>query len=144
MIIDKYFSSLKNLSCNYFEKVEKNLLFKLATQVLKNFLYYTGILWCIAHAHFCIAEVRSAWQIWEAHVCIVEAHSVRGFPPSHCHMRKGGQPPPHSFRTSFYLFVVVHVLITTYNILWRKLFLYVYIFIKKRQPLKDLLIKKSL
>ena len=36
MMIYKYFSSLRNLSsCHYVEKIVKNLLLKLKTQVLK-------------------------------------------------------------------------------------------------------------
>ena len=45
MKINKYFSSFRSLSCHYVEKFQKNLLYKLKTQVLKKNS-------CITQAHF--------------------------------------------------------------------------------------------
>ena len=67
MMIEEYFSSLKNLSCHCY----------------KSLLHYIGTSRCIAHAHYYITEARSVKRIWEARaVYIAEAHGVRRFPPS--------------------------------------------------------------
>jgi len=61
-----YFVAIFDLNNTFFwkmplcRKILKKLSFKLKTQVSKNLLYYTGTFWCVAHAHFCIPEARSA------------------------------------------------------------------------------------
>ena len=49
MIIDKYFSSLRNFLCHFVEKFVKNLLFKLKTQAYKTS--------CITQTHFDILRM---------------------------------------------------------------------------------------
>ena len=136
MIINKYFSSLRSLSCHYVEKFQKKLLFKLKTQV-----YYTGTFWCVAHAHFCKAEARSAYQLWEARVCIAKAHGVRGFPPSSgtstnvVECKRRTSKASNSFKTSHNTNVGVSGFSQMCKVIFFNCFFLIFKFIFKMEPL---------
>ena len=71
MIIEKHFSSFRNLSCHFVEKCVK-----------KSFIYNTNLKKHPAlQRHILMYCACSLLHSWSS-VCVAKAHGVHGFPPS--------------------------------------------------------------